>query len=428
MNYRESRAYIEEANVYGRVLGLGNMHEMLDRLGHPEQDLKYIHVGGTNGKGSTIAYLYSVLQEAGYKVGRYVSPTLYSYRERLEVCGEEISREAFARCITTIAAVIDDMTAEGLPHPTPFEIETVAGFLYFKEEQCDIVLLEVGMGGDLDATNVISNTLLAVLVSISMDHEDFLGKTLADIAEKKAGIIKKGCTVVSTMQKPEVKAVFEKAAEKKEAEIVFADYKQAVPVKETLAGQSFSYQGEVYETPLAGVCQIENAVLALEALKALEKHGFFTTLEQRKTGIRKTVWNGRFTVIHENPTFIVDGAHNPGAADVLESSIRTYLNGKKIYYIMGMFKDKDYHYVIGKTIPYAEKVFAIETPDNPRALPAEDLAAAIREHGGTAVAVKDLHTAIDMAFAEAGEEDVILSFGSLSNIGAITEYLEERNG
>lgn len=427
MNYRESRAYIEASAAYGSVLGLGNMQEMLKRLGHPEHDLKYVHIGGTNGKGSTIAYLYTTLTESGYRIGRYISPTLYSYRERMEVSGKRVEKEAFARYVSRIAEVIESMTAEGLPHPTPFEIETTAAFLYFQEERCDLVLLEVGMGGNLDATNVIANTVLAILVSISMDHEAFLGNTLEEIAEKKAGIIKPGCKVLSTIQKPEVQAVFESFAADQNAELFYADYFKAEPLKETLSGQTFSYQGEIYDISLAGVCQIENSVMALEALKILEKMGYPTTLEQRKAGLKKTVWNGRFTVIHEKPLVIVDGAHNPGAADVLEASIKTYLKDKKVYYIMGMFRDKDYEYVIRKTCPYAEKIWAIETPDNPRALPAEKLAEVIEKYGKTAVPTKSIENAIRAALDEAGEEDAILSFGSLSNIGKLTEILEERN-
>ena len=186
MNYQECRAYIDDSAKYGSVLGLDNMREMLDRLGNPQDAVPYVHVAGTNGKGSVIAYLYTTLTRAGYKVGRYISPTLYSYRERLEIAGEKISQEDFAKYVTEISRSIDQMTAVGMNHPTPFEIETAAAFLYFKEENCDLVLLETGMGGNLDATNIVKTTKLAILVSISMDHMSFLGNTLGEIAEKKA--------------------------------------------------------------------------------------------------------------------------------------------------------------------------------------------------------------------------------------------------
>ena len=189
MNYEESRAYIRTAELKkGIVLGLENMRELMRRLGNPQDELKYVHVAGTNGKGSVIAYLYSALSGAGYRVGRYISPAVYSYRERMEVNGEPVSREKFAAYVTRIAEVIDEIVKEGKPHPSVFEIETAAAFLYFQDEKCDLVLMEVGMGGDLDATNIIRTTVLSILVSISMDHTAFLGNTLGEIAEKKASL------------------------------------------------------------------------------------------------------------------------------------------------------------------------------------------------------------------------------------------------
>ena len=276
MNYQECRAYIDDSAKYGSVLGLDNMREMLDRLGNPQDAVPYVHVAGTNGKGSVIAYLYTTLTRAGYKVGRYISPTLYSYRERLEIAGEKISQEAFAKYVTEISRSIDQMTAVGMDHPTPFEIETAAAFLYFKEENCDLVLLETGMGGNLDATNIVKNTKLAVLVSISMDHMSFLGNTLGEIAEKKAGIIKPGCRVVTTKQKPEAAQVIADTCKKLHVPCVVSDPDEAVLEKESVFGQTFSYKGEEFAISLAGVYQKENAVLALNALEELDRLGFST--------------------------------------------------------------------------------------------------------------------------------------------------------
>lgn len=424
MDYRESRAYIDHSQPLGMVLGLGNMQELMKRLGNPQNDLKFVHVGGTNGKGSVIAYLYSALSKAGYRVGRYISPTLYSYRERLEVQGIKVTKEKFAQYITEIAEVIEGMTAEGLPHPTPFEIETAAAFLYFKEENCDLVLLEVGMGGDLDATNIIETTLLAVLVSISMDHMTFLGNTIGEIAEKKAGIIKEGSSVVTTAQEPEALAVILERCEGMGVPCTISNWKEARLLKESCQGQAFRYKGEEYELSLAGVCQIENAVLALNALEILSAKGYPTTVEQRKEGLKAAKWDGRFTFIHENPLFVVDGAHNPGAADRLADSIQHYFKGKRIIFIMGVFKDKDYRSVIEKTAGFATEILTIETPDNPRALPAKELAKAVMEYNPNVRAMESIEEAVKTAFALAGEEDVILSFGSLSNIGKITEAVE----
>lgn len=424
MNYEESRAYIKNAQGGQWIFGLDNMRELMKRLGNPQDELQFVHVGGTNGKGSVIAYLYSVLSRAGYRVGRYISPTLYTYRERMEVLGKRISKEKFAGYVTETARVIDGMIRDGLPQPTPFEIETAIAFLFFRDEHCDLVLLEVGLGGEEDATNIIHNTKLAVLASISMDHMSILGNTLGEIAEKKSGIIKKGCHVVTEKQAPEAMEMIIRKCEETGVPYTVSDGGKTEALEESCHGQTFRYKGEVYRLSLVGVCQEQNAALALDALEILSENGYPTTISQRKEGLAHTAWNGRFTLIHEKPAFIVDGAHNPGAADMLVDSINHYFKGKRLIYIMGMFSDKDYISVIKKTVPYASKVLTIQTPDNPRALPAEELAAAVREFHGDVQAMDSIEAAVKEAFSLAGEDDVILSFGSLSFIGEITELVE----
>lgn len=425
MDYQQSRAYVKDADKYaGGALDLTNIKELMNRLGNPQDQLKYVHVAGTNGKGSVIAYLYTTLSEAGYRVGRYISPSVYSYREKMEVAGRAVSREQFAGYVTRVAVVIEEMSAEGLAHPTPFEIETAVAFLFFAEENCDLVVLEVGMGGNLDATNIIKNTILAVLVPISMDHQSFLGNTLAEIAEKKAGIIKYGCSVATVGQKPEALKVIQEVCLEKDADLTIADLEAAKAVKEDFAGQILEYKGETYELSLAGSYQTENAALAIEALNILDKKGYPTTIEQRKKGLKDTKWNGRLTIIHRKPLFIVDGAHNPAAADMLEDSVRKYFKGRRMFFIMGVFRDKDYQYIIRKLCPYAEQIVTVETPDNPRALPAEELAEAIRLCNPNVQAAESIRDAVDRVFAMAGREDVILSFGSLSFIGDITAIVK----
>lgn len=425
MNYQESREYIGRiTREIPSVLGLDHMRELMKRLGNPQDDLKYVHVAGTNGKGSVIAFLYSVLSEAGYRVGRYVSPTLYSYRGRMEVSGSRISREKFAAYITQVADAITAMTKDGYPHPTAFEIETAVAFLFFRNEKCDLVLLEVGMGGNLDATNIIKNTLLSVLVSISMDHMSFLGNTLSQIAEKKAGIIKDNSHVVTAMQKPEAMQVIETACAKHHAHCTVADGSTIPVIQESCMGQTIRYDGEYYEIPLAGVYQKENAVVALNALKMLNDLGFPTTEDQRKEGFKNTHWNGRFTVICKKPLFVVDGAHNPAAADMLAASIEHYFKGKRLIYIMGVFADKDYRSVIQKTAHFADQILTIQTPDNVRALPAEKLAEAVREYNLNVRAMMSIKDAVEKAFVIAGEQDVIIAFGSLSFIGEMTDVVE----
>lgn len=427
MDYQQSRAYIRDAEQYaGGAMDLTNIKELMKRLGNPQDQLKYIHVAGTNGKGSVIAYLYTTLMKAGYHVGRYISPSVYSYREKIETEGKPISREKFAEQTTRVAAVIEEMTAEGLAHPTPFEIETAVAFLFFAEEKCDPVILEVGMGGITDATNLITTTELAVLVSISMDHQSFLGNTISEIAEKKAGIIKPGSSVVTIGQETEALEVIKKTGAEAGADVCVADVSEAEVLEADFTGQRFCYKGEEYTLSLAGSYQTENAVLALEALRILDERGYHTTLEQRKEGLWATRWNGRLTIIHKDPLFIVDGAHNPAAADMLEDSVRKYFKDRRLFFIMGVFKDKDYPYIIRKLCPYAEQILAIETPDNPRALPAEELAKAIRPYNANVRAEKNIPRAVEELFEMAGKDDVILSFGSLSFIGEITRIVNTR--
>lgn len=427
MDYQQSRAYIRDAEQYaGGAMDLINIKELMKRLGNPQDQLKYIHVAGTNGKGSVIAYLYTTLMKAGYHVGRYISPSVYSYREKIETEGKPISREKFAEQTTRVAAVIEEMTAEGLAHPTPFEIETAVAFLFFAEEKCDPVILEVGMGGITDATNLITTTELAVLVPISMDHQSFLGNTISEIAEKKAGIIKPGSSVVTIGQETEALEVIKKIGAEAGTDVCVADVSEAEVLEADFTGQRFCYKGEEYALSLAGSYQTENAVLALEALRILDERGYHTTLGQRKEGLWATRWNGRLTIIHKDPLFIVDGAHNPAAADMLEDSVRKYFKDRRLFFIMGVFKDKDYPYIIRKLCPYAEQILAIETPDNPRALPAEELAKAIRPYNANVRAEKNIPRAVEELFEMAGKDDVILSFGSLSFIGEITRIVNTR--
>ncbi|MDO4518975.1 MAG: folylpolyglutamate synthase/dihydrofolate synthase family protein [Eubacteriales bacterium] len=426
MDYKQSRKFVKDAEQYGSVLGLDNMISLMEQLGNPQDDLHIVHIAGTNGKGSTIAYLYSILQEAGYKVGRYVSPTLYNYRERIEVNGKAISYNDFASCITRIADAIPKMKGENIAHPTPFEIETAAAFLHFKDKDVDIVLLEVGMGGATDATNIIKAPELCVITSISMDHMSFLGNTLADIASVKAGIIKSGSLVVTMKQPKEVMEVLENVCRERSASLVVADANEGEIVQESYEGQTFWYQGNNFTIPLAGKYQFENAVLAIQAARLLSHNGFPNTMQQRIDGLSKTKWNGRFTTIHKEPLFIVDGAHNPAAADMLAKSLHQYFRGKDIYFIMGVFADKDYRSVIEKTSHFAKHIIAIETPDNPRALPAEKLAEVLSEYHPSVESADSIKAAVNRAFEMAKPKDVIIAFGSLSFIGKMTRVIKQR--
>ena len=270
MNYEEARVYLDEISKYGSVLGLENMKELLVRLGNPQEDLKFIHISGTNGKGSVLAYLSTILSGAGYRTGRYISPTLFSYRERIQVDEKEIEKESLARHVTAISEAVKDMAEQHAGTPTIFEVETALAFLYFKEKKCDVVVLETGLGGALDATNVITTTLLEVIASISMDHMEFLGDTLEKIAVQKAGIIKPHTQVVCAAQKEEAQKVIEETCKRQHCCLRTVKQEQISQISYGLSGQSFTYgKWEEVRISLAGSYQVENGALALEAVEAL---------------------------------------------------------------------------------------------------------------------------------------------------------------
>ena len=395
MNYEEARAYLDDAARYGSVLGLDTMKELLARLGNPQDDLKFIHIGGTNGKGSVLSYLSAVLKEAGYRVGRYISPTLFSYRERIQVNEIYIKKDALARLTTQIQSCADEMVRDGAPHPTAFEIETALCFLYFREEKCDLVVLEVGMGGATDATNVIKTTVLEVLASISMDHMGFLGDTLAEIAACKAGIIKPDTTVVSMRQQPEAMEVIRQVCQRQKADLRIADAANATDIVYGCEEQYFSYGG--YDA------------ISEEALHS---------------GLQKASWKGRFTVLQREPYFIIDGAHNRDGARVLADSVRQYFPKKRLHYIMGVFKDKEYETIIDQMSAFDADVITVETPGNPRALPAEELAEAWKKKKTDVTFEKKIENAVRKSLEKAKKDDVILAFGSLSFLGEIVKALD----
>lgn len=418
MTYEEARAFIEDTAKYGSVLGLGAVTELLRRLGNPEDSLKFVHIAGTNGKGSILAYVSTILKEAGYRVGRYISPVIFDYRERIQVDETYITREAVARLTERIRQACQEMLEDGLSHPTTFEVETAMAFLYFQEMNCDIVVLETGMGGRTDATNVVRTTILAVFASISMDHMGFLGDTLAKIASVKAGIIKPGIVVVSAEQLPEAQKVLEDEARKQNATLHTVWRKDITEVQYGFGGQTFSYGGYKRLVPgLAGSCQIGNAAVAVEVIRRLKDLGFPVEEQALRKGLSKTQWQGRFTVVDRSPLFVVDGAHNRDAADRLKETLELYFPEKRKIFIMGVLADKEYDYLAKRLAPLADRVITLETPNNPRALPAEDLARAVKNYNPRVEAVDSIQDAVLRARCYAEEEDLILAFGSLSYLG-----------
>ncbi len=425
MKYQEVLDYMDSIKKYGIVPGLDTVRELCRRLGNPQDGLQFVHIAGTNGKGSVLAYVSTVLRCAGYRVGRYLSPTIRDYRERFQVGGRMITQKALCGLMEELKQACEDMTADGFPHPTPFEVETALGFLYFSREKCDLVVLETGMGGRLDATNVIQNTLVAVLVSISMDHMQYLGKSLREIAGEKAGIIKPGCKVVTAQQEPEAMEVIRERAGQLQVPLTVAD--AAVKrVRYGLEKQRFDYEGmRDLEIGLAGKYQIDNAVLSIQVCRTLAECGYDIPEKALRQGLHGTRWPGRFTVLGRRPLFVADGAHNEDAAKKLAESIEFYFTNKRIIFIMGILKDKEYEKIIELTAHYADQILTVTPPDNPRAMSSYELAQEVSKVHPQVTAVDSLEEAVEISHLLAGKEDVILAFGSLSYMGRLMEIMEK---
>lgn len=430
MNEKEAREYLNQLSLGGSVFGLENMRELLVRLGNPQDSLKFIHISGTNGKGSVLAYLSTILMEAGLRIGRYISPTLFSYREKIQVNEAFIEREALARLTEQVKAAAEDMRECAAGDPTIFEVETAIAFLYFAEKKCDLVVLETGLGGSLDATNIIKTPVMEVIASISMDHMEVLGDTLEKIARQKAGIIKPNTKVVSALQKPEAMEVIQTVCRERNCTLQTADPSQLTEISFQQDRQSFSYKKwKQIEISLMGSYQFLNGALALEGVEALRSLGYHISDSAVYRGMKRAVWKGRFTVISRDPVVLMDGAHNPAAAQELVRSLKLYYPGRKLYYIFGMFRDKDYQKVIELTAPLAESVLTVETPGNPRALPAEQLKKAVEKVNPSVKAAGSIREAVNQMMEWAGKEDVVVIFGSLSFLGeaetAVNRYKME---
>ena len=428
MTEKECLDFMDELKKSGIVPGLGSIKELCRRLGNPQDAFPCIHIAGTNGKGSVLAYLSTVYKTAGYRVGAFSSPAVFNPRETIRVDGKNMTKKAYTEGLEKIKEAVETIKADGLPVPTAFEAEVALAFLYFADKKCDIVMLEAGMGGREDATNLITRTLAAVLMPIGMDHMQFLGGTLDKIAYQKAGIIKKGCVAVSAVQQEEAAAKIRKEAEKQGCSLSFA----TVPEKKKygLKKQRFNYRdafGTLHkdmEITISGVCQTENAAVAIEVVEALNRQNAFVVSEENlRRGLLETSWPGRFEVLREKPYFVIDGAHNEPAAKKLVQSVSAYFSNKRIIYIMGMLKDKEYEKVAEITYPYADQIITVTPPENKRALSAMDLAAAVSAYHPRVTTAGSVEEAVEMAYLLAGKEDVILCFGSLSFLGRVRDIL-----
>jgi len=418
MTYTEAMACLDEAGKRGWILGLDTVRNLLRYLGDPQKQLKFVHVAGTNGKGSTTAMIASIAAAAGIRTGRYTSPAVFCEREKYAVNGEWISESEFAACIENISAAAARMAADGLALPTRFEMETALAILHFAGSGCELAVLETGMGGETDATNVIENTLVCVLTAIGMDHTRFLGNTLEEIAAKKAGIIKHGSRVVLEKQSDAVRAVISAACIRKGAELVVTDPAGIELMQSGISGQRFHYQNMEFDLPLAGRFQLDNAAAAIEAAICLRDWGCGISDEAIVSGLKNTAWPGRLQQIHAAPDIFIDGAHNPNAAVRLAEAIPQLWPNRELICIMGVLADKDFTEVAQLVCSKASRVITV-TPDNPRALDAGSLAEAVRPYCPAAEPAESVAAALQKAIALAGNSAVILAFGSLSYLNEV---------
>ncbi|MGN0135914.1 glutamate ligase domain-containing protein [Anaerotignum sp.] len=426
MLYEEARVYLDHVSKYGSVLGLDSIKSLLEELGNPQKDLTFIHIAGTNGKGSILAYLSQILTEAGYRTGRYISPTVMEYLERFQIDGKYMEETEFAEITADVKRAAEKLAETGKPSPTVFEMETAIAFMYFKKRACDFVVLEAGLGGALDATNIIENTKVCIFASISMDHIGVLGNTLEEIAENKAGILKKGAAAVTGRQQACVLKILRQRAEELGCPFSVAEAKEAQVIQRSLQGQCFSYQEyEKLETSLTGQHQIENAVTVLEAVKILRRQGVSISQEAVRQGLQHTRWPGRFTVYDGKPLVIIDGAHNADAAKRLAENINTLLPGRKLTAVMGVFQDKEYEKIITRLAPFLNFVYTIDLPNRERTLEKELLCEMLQKQGIEAETAENTEEALRLAKQREQEDGAVLVFGSLSYLGDIIR-LEER--
>lgn len=379
MNIRETMEYIHAVGSLGSRPGLSRIEELCRRLGDPQDGLRFIHVGGTNGKGSVSAMLSSVLKAAGYRVGLYTSPYLYDFRERMQIGNEPISEEALCEIMDRVKAEADGMD----DRPTEFELITAAAFLWFKNEGADPVILEVGLGGRLDATNIIKQSLLSLITGISLDHTSILGDTEEAIAKEKAGIFKADCPAAIGEVSPAVKKALFESAKQTKTHLSFLDLSSLSIQKATKEGIRFTFQRKEYSIPFAATYQPKNAALALQAIKALRKGGLKIPDEAIKEGLATVYWPGRFEYFNRSPDVIYDGSHNPQGVTATVETIKRLYKKKKILLITGVMADKDYGAIVKSLAPLTDTVFTV-TPDNPRSLSAEVLCDAYRQRGAIA--------------------------------------------
>ena len=415
MTLEDALSYIHRVDWRGSVPGLSRIDTLLGMLGHPERAVKYIHITGTNGKGSTCAMLAAILRQAGYKTGLYTSPYIFRFNERMQINGTPISDDALCALVEELQPLADSMA----DHPTEFELVTAMALTWFARERCDIVVCEVGMGGEFDATNVIPSPEAAVLTNIGLDHTAVLGDTVEQIAATKSGIIKPGCHAVLYPCAPSVRDVVAARCRAAGAPLTVADFGAIQSVSDSLDGQVFHFGAyRSLHLPLLGAHQLRNAAVALTAVEVLRRRGWHISEDAVRRGLASVTWPGRFQVVRRRPTVILDGGHNPQCMESLAAAIREYLPGQPVTVLTGVLADKDYPAMLAALDTQAAAYIAA-TPLSPRALPAAELGDYLKRFGKPVTVCADPAQAAELALAHAAPEDVICAVGSLYMAGAI---------
>ncbi len=418
MTAEEAMKFIHEKVWQGSKPGLSRTRELLSRMGNPEKRLRFIHIAGTNGKGSTSAMLASILEAAGLTTGLYTSPYISDFSERMRIDGKPITPDELASITGFCAPFALDME----DRPTEFELVTAIAMEYFARGGCDVVVLETGMGGRLDSTNVIEAPLCSVITNIGLDHTRELGDTVEKIAVEKAGIIKKGCPTVVYELPESVKGVISSRCREMSSPLTAAKFNEIKTISDSRSGQVFSYKEfENLVLRLLGAHQLSNAAVVLETVKVLRSQGIEISGDAIRSGLAATEWPARFEIISEKPFFVVDGGHNPQCAETVRDNLMKYFPDMKRVILFGVLADKDY---MGQAelINSAADVFVTISPQNPRALDAAVLAEKLRRFGKPVIACDSTESGIEEALKLAGKDGVVCSVGSLYSAGRVRSY------
>ncbi len=411
MNIQDALSYIHKKSYLGSKPGLSRTLTLLEKIGNPHKKLKFVHVAGTNGKGSTCAFLSSILEKSEYRVGLYTSPYINVFNERMRVNGQNISDSDLCEIIEFIKPFADSMTDDA---PTEFEIITAAAFEYFFRQKCDIVVLEVGLGGEFDSTNVISAPECAVMCAIGLDHTQMLGDTVEKIALTKSKIIKKGTGGVASFEtKDSVLCVIKDACKEAECSLSVCNFSKLSVKEQNLLYTTFDYkQYKDLKISLIGSYQPKNACLAIETIEILKENGWNIPEKAMYDGLLSANWQGRFEILGQNPIFVLDGAHNPHGAKAAVQSFKDMFEGKKINILMAVMADKDVEGVIDELLTVCD-TFITVTANNDRAMSSQNLCDLIKSKGADAFCADSIEKGVQMLLSKTSKDSVCAALGSL---------------